>query len=127
LKAVLSGSKDIDEVIEDHTALIHQNLTNEVTLIEKINDLIRDNEMGTITSVNAEDELESVQDDHIELITSGFNGEEMRQSVESALMQGEDIRARANFIIDSMTLREKATKKQLDDTTESLRITQVNV
>lgn len=121
MKSAISGSREISEIIEEHSSIIYSHLQHETKLVKKMEDLQTDNSTEGILAPlsqlegggnigDGDDEQHHQSDDESEEdVYTGFGAdpEEVQLQLDQAYMEAEDLRSAASAIISTLQHEKK--------------------
>lgn len=127
MKNAISGSRELSDIIEEHTVLITTHLLNDRKMIQRVQCLMDENESERI--IGRDDDLldgdfadSETGDDVLDM-----DSEEMREQIEAAYFSGEDVRAIAvNHIshlekdLADLVQRERAARSTIEEQKSSI-------
>eukprot|EP00981_Chlorochromonas_danica_P012553 scaffold5146_cov164-Ochromonas_danica.AAC.2 len=126
IREAISGSKDVNNVVDDFSAIVTTYLPRNRRLLQKVNNLSMLNESDTLLGktdiAQASDSDESEGENAIDMLN--FGGDEMRELLEQAQMVSEDILVGAVSRIEALEeelnaaySRERVICKSLEEST----------
>ena len=141
VKAVLAGSKDVEETMEDHFAALRQHLPREELLLRKISSLIDMKESGAMDTYEESEDGKSLIysakngkpgkiGSSLDIFMSGFDSDGCSEQLERSFMVTEDTAVKhfnamtaVSADLRDTTARERALKKKLEEEDEEHRKT----
>lgn len=94
LRDAVAGTKDLADIIAEHTAIINTHLPHETKLVHRLHQLHRENDGDSIVGEHHDEVSElddaSVDGDMFEM--GNYDSEELREKMEQSQLNGEDFR-----------------------------------